>query len=72
MIMAFLLVVIVSGEVGADDRMLFKSIYRCNEFAAAIEEGRVRPDHLKRHRMQSGGTAYCVPKMVNQRTELFE
>ena len=36
--MAFLLVVIVSGEVVSDDRMLFKSIYRCNEFAAAIEE----------------------------------
>jgi len=72
MIIAFLLVVLVNGETISDDRMLFKSVYRCNEFATAIEEGRVRPDHLKRHRMQSGVTAYCVPKMVNQRTELFE
>ena len=41
--MAFLLVVIVSGEVVSADNMLFSNIYRCNEFALAIEEGRIGP-----------------------------
>ena len=35
--MAFLLVVVVNGEIVTDDRMLFKNVYRCNEFALAIE-----------------------------------
>jgi len=69
--MAFLLVVIVSGEVVSDDRMLFKSIYRCNEFALAIEEGRMGPRN-KRYRRNQNVTAYCVPRMINENTPLFE
>ena len=64
--------VIVSGETVSDDRMLFESIYRCNEFAIAIEEGRGSSENIKRYRMQKNVSAYCVPKMVPKGTELFE
>ena len=69
--MAILLVVLVNGEVVSDDRMLFKNIYRCNEFALAIEEGRMGPRN-KRYRRNQGVTAYCIPRMVNENTSLFE
>ena len=71
MIMVFLLVVLVNGEIISDDRMLFKNIYRCNEFSLAIEEGRAGPRN-KRYRRNQNVTAYCVPKMVNEKTPLFE
>jgi len=70
-IIAFLLVVIVNGEVVSDDRMLFRSIYRCNEFALAIEEGRAGPRN-KRYKRNQGVTAYCIPNLVNEGTPLFE
>ena len=38
--MAFLLVVVVEGETVSDNRMMFKSVYRCQEFASAIEQGK--------------------------------
>ena len=69
MIIAFLLVVVVSGETVSDDRMLFESIYRCNEFAIAIEAG---SDHTKKFRMQQNVSAYCIPRMVPKGTELFK
>ena len=72
MIIAFLLVVIVSEETVSDDRMLFESIYSCNEFAIAIEEGRGSSENIKRYRMQKNVSAYCIPKMVPRGTELFE
>ena len=72
MIIAFLLVVIVSGETVSDDRLLFQSIYRSNEFAIAIEEGRGNSENIKRYRMQKNVSAYCIPKMVPRGTELFE
>ena len=72
MIIAFLLVVIVSGETVSDDRMLFESIYRCNEFAIAIEEGRGSSENIKRYRMQKNVSAYCIPKLVPRGTEVFE
>jgi len=69
--MAFLLVVVVNGEIVSDDRMLFRSVYRCGEFALAIEEGRSGPRN-KRYRRNQGVTAYCIPRMVNENTPLFE
>ena len=72
MIIAFLLVVVVSGETVSDDRMLFESIYRCNEFAIAIEEGRAGADHRKKFSMQLNVRAYCIPRMVPKGTELFK
>jgi hypothetical protein len=63
---------VVNGETVSDDRMLFQSIYRCNEFAIAIEEGRGSSENIKRYRMQKNISAYCIPKMVPRGTELFE
>ena len=34
MLMAFLLVVVVDGEIVTTDEMLFKDIYRCNRFVS--------------------------------------
>ena len=71
MILVFLLVVIVNGEVVSDDRMLFRNVYRCNEFALAIEEGRMGP-RSRRYTRNKNLTAYCLPRMVNQNTLLIE
>ena len=71
MIMAFLLVVLVKNEVVSDDRMLFRNVYRCNEFALAIEEGRMGPRY-KRYRRNQDVTAYCIPRMINENTPLIE
>ena len=72
LVIAFLLVVIVDGEVVSDDRMLFRSVYRCNEFSAAIEGGRISPGRITRFKIQKNVSSYCVPKMVSKNTELFE
>ena len=71
MIMAFLLVVVVNGEIISDDRMLFRNVYRCNEFALAIEQGKVGPRN-RRYKTQQNVTSYCIPRMVNENTPLFE
>jgi hypothetical protein len=71
MIMVFLLVVVVSGEIVSDNRMLFKNVYRCNEFALAIEEGKMSPRN-KRYTRNQNVTAYCIPRMVNENTETVE
>ena len=71
MILVLLLVVIVNGEVVSDDRMLFRNVYRCNEFALAIEEGRMGPRN-RRYTRNKNLTAYCLPRMVNQNTLLIE
>ncbi len=72
LVLAFLLVVIVDGEVVSDDRMLFRSVYRCNEFSVAIEEGRISPNNLKRFRLQKNISSYCIPRMVSANTILYE
>ena len=69
--MAFLLVVVVNGEIVTDDRMLFKNVYRCNEFALAIEEGRMGPTN-RRYSRNKNVTAYCIPRMINENTQTVE
>ena len=69
--MAFLLVVVVENEVVSDNRMLFKSIYRCNEFAVSIEQGKWSPNDRPFYR-QKNVTSYCVPKMVSKNARLFQ
>jgi hypothetical protein len=69
--MAFLLVVVVNGEIVSDDRMLFKNVYRCNEFALAIEEGRMGPRN-RRYSRNKNVTAYCIPRMINENTQTVE
>ena len=70
MTIAFLLVVIVNGKVVTSNEMLFESVYRCNEFSAAIEEGRLSRDNQK-YKTNKNVTAYCIPKMVTKDTLLF-
>ena len=71
MLMAFLLVVVVDGETVSDNRMVFKNVYRCQEFASAIEMGKWSPNDRPYYR-QKNVTSYCIPKMVSNKTPLFE
>tara|TARA_R110000824_G_scaffold195707_3_gene378590 strand:- start:490 stop:705 length:216 start_codon:yes stop_codon:yes gene_type:complete len=71
MLMAFLLVVVVDGEIVTTDEMLFKDIYRCNRFANAVERGESASDRQP-YKWQENISAYCIPKMVDKDTELFE
>ena len=71
MLMAFLLVVIVDGAVVTTDDMLFEDVYRCNQFARAIERGESGPDK-QAYIWQENISAYCLPKMVIKDTELFK
>ena len=69
--MAFLLVVIVDGETVSTDDMLFEDVYRCNQFARAIERGELGPNK-QAYTWQENISAYCLPKMVTKDTELFK
>ena len=72
MILAFLLVVMVDGEIVSDDTMLFKNIYRCNAFAVAIESGRRSPKHDARRYPQQNITSYCLPKRVDETSKFWD
>lgn len=63
MIHAFLLVIVVNGQQLTKDPMYFYSVYRCNEFAQAIVQGK-REARGVRHD-QTILAAYCIPKRVN-------
>jgi|TARA_R110000796_G_scaffold35344_1_gene90871 hypothetical protein len=63
MLMAFLLIVIVDGEVVSTEDMLFESIYTCNKYANAIERGESGPNKDP-YIWQENISAYCIPKMV--------
>ncbi len=65
MIMAFLLVVIVNGEIKSTDSMLFRDINRCNFFSFAIEKGYSQD-------RQYLITSYCEPKMVPETTKFWD
>ena len=71
MLMVFLLVVIVDGAVVTTDDMLFEDVYRCNQFARAIERGESGPDKQS-YIWQENISAYCIPKMVSKDTDLFK
>jgi len=71
MILAFLLVVMINGDIVSDDNMIFKNIYRCNAFATAIESGR-KSQQDKRRYPQQNITAYCLPKMVDENSKFWD
>jgi hypothetical protein len=62
----------INGDTVSDNSMLFKSIYRCNTFAIAIESGRRSPYHDNRRYPQQGIAAYCLPKMVNENSKFWD
>ena len=71
MLIAFLLIVVVDGEIVTTEEMLFQDIYRCNRFANAVERGESASDRQP-YKWQENISAYCVPKMVSKDTELFK
>ena len=71
MLIAFLLIVVVDGEVVTTEEMLFQSIYRCNNFANAVERGETSADRQP-YKWQENISAYCIPKMVEDSTFLFK
>ena len=70
MLMVFLLVVVVNGETVTSEDMLFKDIYRCNNFANAVERGETASERQP-YKWQENISAYCVPKMIDENTSLF-
>jgi hypothetical protein len=67
MVMAFLLIMIVDGEMIESNQFVFQSVYRCNQFARALETGETSFRYTF-VRSQTKITAYCVPKMVPANT----
>ena len=65
MILAFMLVVLVDGEVRSTPEMVFRNINRCNFFANAIETGYKNDKQYKI-------TAWCEPKMVPEATKFWD
>ena len=70
MIMALMLIVVVDGTVVTTEDMLFKDIYRCNNFANAVERGETASERQP-YKWQENISAYCVPKMIDENTSLF-
>jgi|TARA_R110000796_G_scaffold33053_1_gene86042 hypothetical protein len=71
MLIAFLLVVVVDGEIVTTEEMLFQDIYRCNRFANAVERGESASDRQP-YKWQENISAYCIPKMVDEDASLFK
>jgi len=71
MLMAFLLVVIVDGNVEPTDGMYFRNINRCNYFSDRIERGYYTRYRWYRNQ-QIAVTAYCTPRMVQQETKFWD
>jgi len=51
--------------------MLFENVYRCNQFAKAIERGELGPDK-QQYVWQENISAYCLPKTARKETFLFK
>jgi len=71
MLIAFLLVVVVDGEIVTTEEMLFQDVYRCNRFANAVERGESASDRQP-YKWQENISAYCIPKMVDKDASLFK
>jgi hypothetical protein len=71
MLIAFLLIVVVDGEIVTTEEMLFQDIYRCNRFANAVERGESASDRQP-YKWQENISAYCIPKMVDEDASLFK
>lgn len=65
MILAFMLVVLVDGEVRSTPEMVFRNINRCNFFANKIERG---TGYNPQYRI----TAFCEPIMVPEATKFWD
>ena len=69
-VMAFMLVVIINGNTLENQGWYFKDVYRCNQFAHAIEHGNV---HSRDNRSrQNNISAYCVPINLPKTTQFWD
>lgn len=65
MIMAFILMVMVDGEMRETDMMYFRDVKRCSFFAKAIERG---DTPTKQYKI----SAWCEPVMVNNNVKFWD
>ncbi len=64
MIHAFILIILVNGEIVSDrEPMLFFDINRCNVFASAIVSGKREARGINHDSVKLA--AYCLPKLVD-------
>ena len=70
MIHAFLLVVVLGGEVQSRD-MYFRSIVDCNYFASQVTERYGNYGSISGVPAEHRATAYCKPVKVNADKELY-
>ena len=69
-ILAFMLVVIVNNNTLENEGCYFRDIYRCNQFAHAIEHGNVT--FKDRRPRQHNISAYCLPVMLPTTTKFWD
>jgi hypothetical protein len=70
MILAFALIVII--EDVEQQPSYWANVYRCNEFAEAIEHQKTSPRSRKREYGQQNITAFCKPVWVPKNQELLD
>ena len=70
MIHAFLLVVILGGEVQSRD-MYFRAVVECNYFAAQVTKRYGNYGSISGVPPEHRATAYCKPVKVNADKELY-
>lgn len=63
--MAFMLMIMVNGEMRETDMMYFRNVNRCNFFAGALEKGSSDNGQYKI-------TAWCEPKMVKDNVQFWD
>ena len=69
-IMAFMLVVIINGNTLDGEGWYFKNIYRCNQFAHAVEHGNI--SYYDKRARQHNISAYCVTISVPISTQFWD
>jgi len=68
--MAFMLVVIINGNTLDGEGWYFRNIYRCNQFAHAVEHGNI--SYYDKRARQHNISAYCVPVSVPETTQFWD
>ena len=70
MIHAFLLIVVLGGEIQSKD-MYFRSVTDCNFFASQVTKRYGNYQYSSRVPSEHKATAYCKPVKVNANKELY-
>ena len=67
---AFLLIVVLGGEIQSKD-MYFRSVTDCNFFASQVTKRYGNYQHYSRVPSENKATAYCKPVKVSKDKELY-